>query len=110
MAVFAILLPLIFDFEGFPLLFIRLPVPAEHVPPFMDAEILGDDEDPAGQDQGDHDQNHKQRAQNMHELRTYSENDNKKPFPSRMKNQKGKGLKAPDRQPRSRFHPIGIAF
>jgi hypothetical protein len=72
MAVPAILLPLIFGFEDFPLLLVAFPVPAEHVPPFMDAEILGDDEDPSGQDQGGHGQNHKQRAQNMHELVTLS--------------------------------------
>jgi hypothetical protein len=73
MAVLAIFLPLIFDFDGFPLLFIRLPIPAEHVPPFMDAEILGNDEDPGDQDQSGYNQNCKQRAQNMHELITLLE-------------------------------------
>jgi hypothetical protein len=85
MAVPAIFFPLVFDFEGFPLLFIRLPIPAEHVPPFMDAEILGNDEDP-DQDQSGYSQNYKQRTQNMHERVTLWEDENKKPFPSRMKN------------------------
>jgi hypothetical protein len=69
MAVLAIFLPLKIDFNGFPLLFIGLPIPAEHVTPFMDAEILGNDEDPRGQDQGGHSQNSQKRAKNMHGLR-----------------------------------------
>jgi hypothetical protein len=54
MAVFAKLFSLVFDRNGFPFLFIRLPVPAEHVPPFMDAEILGDEKNPDNQNQGGH--------------------------------------------------------
>jgi hypothetical protein len=59
MTVLTVLLPLIFYLNGLPFLYIARPIPAEHVPPFMDAKILGYHEDPGGQDQGGHNQNHK---------------------------------------------------
>jgi hypothetical protein len=46
MTVLTIFFPLIFYFDGLPLLYIPRPVPAIHVPSFMDAEIFGHDEGP----------------------------------------------------------------
>jgi hypothetical protein len=46
MAVPAVLLALIFWLKSSPLRFVGLPVPAIHVPAFMNAEILGYDEGP----------------------------------------------------------------
>ena len=46
MAVPAVLLALIFRLKGSPLPFVGLPVPAVHVPAFLDAEIVGHDEGP----------------------------------------------------------------
>jgi hypothetical protein len=46
MAVLTIFLTLIFYLKGFPLAFIRLPIPSIHVPLFVDSKILGHYEDP----------------------------------------------------------------
>jgi hypothetical protein len=46
MTVRAIFFPLVFYLNGLPLLYISRPVPAIHVPSFMDAEISGHHEGP----------------------------------------------------------------
>jgi hypothetical protein len=47
MAVPAVFPALIFRLNLFPLPFVGLSIPSIHVPPFMDAEILGYDEGPS---------------------------------------------------------------
>jgi hypothetical protein len=89
MAVPAVFLPLIFDFKGFPFRYVSLPVPAIHVPPFMDSEVFGNHENPGDQDDRHQSQNHIQGPQDMHGLRPFTRKLKKTIFPLPGENLKG---------------------
>jgi hypothetical protein len=65
MAIPAVFLSLVFNLEGLPFRYVPLPVPAIHVPPFMDSEVFGHHESPGDQDDRHHGQNHIQGSQYM---------------------------------------------
>ncbi len=65
MAVFAVILSLVFDLNFFPVLYVPFSVPAIHITPFMNAKIMRDIEESYNQEQYDNPDYYKKRPPDM---------------------------------------------